>query len=89
MWFTIINRKNVKVKFVLEQAMKAKKWSKGIALLFNRDTKWGWVGGWLAPRRGSFTPGKETQYLLYRKMGGPQGRFGQVRKIYYTINTKI
>jgi hypothetical protein len=47
------------------------------------------VGGWLAPRRGSFTPVKETQYPLYRKLGGPQGRFGHVRKIYYTINTKI
>jgi len=25
-------------------------------------------------------PGK-TRYLLYRRMGGPQGRSGQVRKI--------
>jgi hypothetical protein len=27
-------------------------------------------------------PGK-TRYLLYRRLGGPQGRFGQVRKISY------
>ena len=26
------------------------------------------------------TPGK-TWYPLYRRLGGPQGRFGQVRKI--------
>jgi len=26
-------------------------------------------------------PGKETRYLLYRGLGGRQGRYGQVRKI--------
>jgi hypothetical protein len=26
-------------------------------------------------------PGKETRYPLYRKLGGPQGRSGRVRKI--------
>ena len=31
------------------------------------------------PRR--FTPEKETRYPLYRRLGGPQGRCGQVRKI--------
>jgi hypothetical protein len=29
--------------------------------------------GWLAPRPGRFTPGKETRYPLYRRLGGPQG----------------
>jgi hypothetical protein len=26
-------------------------------------------------------PGKKTQYPLYRRLGGPQGRSGRVRKI--------
>jgi hypothetical protein len=38
-------------------------------------------GGWLTPRPGRFTPEKETRYLLYRRLGGPQGRCGRVRKI--------
>jgi hypothetical protein len=38
-------------------------------------------GGWSTPRLGRFTPGKETRYPLYRKLGGPQGRSGRVRKI--------
>jgi hypothetical protein len=37
--------------------------------------------GWLAPRPGRFTPGKETRYPLYRRLGGPQGRSGRMRKI--------
>ena len=32
-------------------------------------------------RPGRFTPEKDTRYPLYRKLGGPQGQFGQVRKI--------
>ena len=31
-------------------------------------------GGWLTPRPGRFTPGKETQYPLYRRLGGPKGQ---------------
>jgi len=30
---------------------------------------------------GHFTPGKETQYPLYRRLGGPQGQSGRVQKI--------
>jgi hypothetical protein len=37
--------------------------------------------GWLAPRPDRFTPGKETRYSLYRRLGGSQGRSGRVRKI--------
>ena len=33
-------------------------------------------GGWSAPRPGRFTPGKETWYSLYRRLGGPQSRSG-------------
>jgi hypothetical protein len=38
-------------------------------------------GGWSIPRPGRFTPGKETRYPLYRRLGGPQGRSGRVREI--------
>jgi hypothetical protein len=37
--------------------------------------------GWVAPRPGRFTPGKETRYPLYRRLGGPQGQSGRMRKI--------
>jgi hypothetical protein len=33
------------------------------------------------PRLGRFTPEKESRYSLYRRLGGPQGRSGRVRKI--------
>jgi hypothetical protein len=39
------------------------------------------VDGWLSPRPGRFTPGKETRYPLYRKLGGSQGWSDSVRKI--------
>ena len=38
-------------------------------------------GGWLTPRPGRFTHGKETRYPLYRRLGGPQCRSGRVWKI--------
>ena len=38
-------------------------------------------GGWSTPRPGRFTPGIETRYPLYRRLGGPQGRSGRLRKI--------
>ena len=37
--------------------------------------------GWWTPRPGHFTPGKETQYPLYRKVGGPQGRSRRAQKL--------
>ena len=33
------------------------------------------------PRPGRFTTGKETRYPLYKRLDGPQGRSGRVRKI--------
>jgi hypothetical protein len=44
----------VKVKFTLEQATRAQKGSRGIALLFLYPR-----GGWSTPRPGRFTPGKD------------------------------
>jgi hypothetical protein len=38
-------------------------------------------GGWFTARPGRFTPEKETLYLLYRRLGEPQGRCGRVGKI--------
>ena len=37
-------------------------------------------GGWSRPRPGRFTAGKDPD-PLYRRLGGPQGRSGRVRKI--------
>ena len=37
--------------------------------------------GWSTPRPDRFTPGKETWYPLYRRLGGPKDRSGRVRKI--------
>jgi len=34
-----------------------------------------------APHPGRFLPLGKTRYPLYRRLGGPQGQFGQVRKI--------
>ena len=34
-----------------------------------------------APRPGRYLPPGKTRYPLYRRLGGPQGRSGQVRKI--------
>jgi hypothetical protein len=35
----------------------------------------------LTPRPGRFTPGKETRCLLFKRLGGPEGRSGRVRKL--------
>jgi hypothetical protein len=39
------------------------------------------VGGWSTPHPSRFTPGKETLYPLYRRLGGLQGRSGRLRKL--------
>jgi len=52
----------------------------GIALLFHdHGTRRGWVVS--STPRLYFTPGKKTRYPFYRRLGRPQCRFGQVRKI--------
>jgi hypothetical protein len=66
----------------LEVAMKAHSGGRGIqrssilSLTSSLD-----VCGWLRPRLGHFTPGKETRYPLYRRLGVPQGWSGRVWKI--------
>ena len=36
---------------------------------FNLGDRW---GGWSTRRPSHFTPGKDTRYLLYMRLGGPQ-----------------
>ena len=53
--------------------------SRGIAVLFlDHDTR---RGEGSASRPGRCLPSEKTRYLLYRRLGGPQGRSGRVRKI--------
>jgi len=74
-----------KLKCPLLQALRlctgrtAYRGSRGIALLFLDHGIRRGVGSASRPVR-SLTPG-ETRYQLYRRLGGPQGRYGQVRKI--------
>ena len=75
----------VKVKRTLVQALRlctgrtAHRESRGIALPFHDHGTRRWRGLSVTPRP-LFAPGKES-VPLYRRMGGPQGRSGQVRKI--------
>ena len=75
----------VKVKCTLVQTLRlctgrtAHRGSRGIALPFHdHGTRRGW-GVSVTPQP-LFSPGK-SRYLLYRRLGGPQGRSGKVRKI--------
>jgi len=45
----------------------------------NFSTRWG--GGWSTAFPSHFTPGKETQYPLDRRLGGPQSQSAVVQKI--------
>src|SRR5215471_13527024 len=60
--------------------MKALRESRGIALLCFLTSALEWGEG-SASRPGRFLPPGKTRYPLYRRLGGPQGRSGQVRKI--------
>ena len=77
-------------RFLHQNPVKNIKWSRyrpgaaqrvgrGIALLFHdRGTRRGWVVS--RTSRPHFTPGK-SRHPFYRRLGGPQVRSGQVRKI--------
>ena len=73
------------IKCTLVQALRlctsrtANRESRGITLLF-LDHGTG-RGDGPASRPGCSLPPEKTQYLLYRRLGGSQGRPGQVRKI--------
>jgi len=66
----------VKVQFTLEQATKAQMGSRGIAL--NLGAGWDRCGQRHDP---AVLPSGKTGYPLFRKLGGPQGRSGLLRKI--------
>jgi hypothetical protein len=69
-----------KVKFTLHHAVKShggrQRFSFAVFLTAALDR-----GGWSTPLAGRFTPGKETGCSFYRRLGGPQGPSGRVRKI--------
>jgi hypothetical protein len=70
----------VKVTFTLEQAMKAQRRSRDIALIFFEPRRY--MGGvCLMPRSGNFNPEKEPRYPLYRRLGGHQDGFGWVHSL--------
>jgi hypothetical protein len=50
-------QRKVKLKVTLQQATKAQRGSRGLAILyFNLSARW---GGWSTPRPGRFTPRKD------------------------------
>ena len=77
--------KKVKVKVTLVQALRlctgrtAHRRSRGIALPFHDNGTRRGEGS--ASRLGRSLPPGKTRYPMYRRLGGPQGRSGQVRKI--------
>jgi hypothetical protein len=65
-------------KFTLYRPPMTLRGSRGIALLFHDlGARRGWV---VSTTLQPLYPGK-TRYPLYRRLGGPQGRPGRVRKI--------
>ena len=72
----------VKVRFAIEQAMKAQTGVQVDAYSSTLSLTSALVrGGWLTPRPGRFASAKENRHPLYRRVGGFQGRCGRVRKI--------
>ena len=68
--FGLLPAVNKKVTFNLEQVVKAQmgeyRYNSTLSLTTALDG-----GGCLTPRPGRFTPGKETRYSVYRRLGGP------------------
>jgi hypothetical protein len=68
------------VDFTLSLATKAVRKSRNIALFWCYTSALEGGKGSMS-RSGRFLPPAKTRYPLYRRLGGPQGRSGQVRKI--------
>jgi len=82
-WVCIGVNWQVPVKFTLQFAMKAKtgrRWQ--LYSFFNLGARWGWmVNATSRPLYSSVRKKeKKTRYPLYRRLGGPQGRSGRMRK---------
>jgi hypothetical protein len=79
-WDPNWNKAVRKVKFTLKQVTKVQggeqTYSSTLSLTLRPDEDW-----WSMPHPGRIRPGKETHYPLYRRLGGPKGRSGRVRKI--------
>ena len=80
-----LGKSKVMVKCTLVQALRlctgrtAHRGNRGTVLLFlNHGTR---RGEGSASRSGHSLPPGKTSYPLYRRLGGPQGRSGQVRKV--------
>jgi hypothetical protein len=71
--------RNLRGKFTLQQTTKALKGSRCIALLFLNPRLYVGVGG-QRHALAALPPGK-IRYPLYRRLGGPRGQSGRVRKI--------
>ena len=69
----------VKVNYTLEQATKAQRESRCIALLFLQPRRSMGVGG--RHHAQAALPPRQTGYQLYRRLSGPQGRSRRVLKI--------
>jgi hypothetical protein len=68
----------LKVKLTPEHATKAQRGGVDVKLYSLTSALDGVGGQHHAP---AALPLGKTQYLLYRKLGGPEGRYGRVRKI--------
>ena len=76
---TIYTYMKVKVKWCRYRPGVAQRVGSGIALLFHdRSTR---RGEWSAARPGRTLPPGKTRYPLYRRLGGPQGRFGRTENL--------
>ena len=81
----LLHKVKVKVKCTLVQALRlctgrlTNRGSRGIALLFLDHGTRRREGS--ASRLGRFLPPGKCRYPFYRRLGGPQGRSGRVRKI--------
>jgi len=66
--------------FALEQTTNAQRGGVEVQLYscFNLGARW---GRWSTSSHNRFTPPGKKRYLLYRRLGGLQGRSGRVRKI--------
>jgi len=71
---------NIKLKFTLRTGHEGPQVGVEVChySFFNSGVRW---GGWSTPSSIRFIQEKDTRYPLYRRLGGPQGRSGRVRKI--------
>jgi len=70
----IVSAKKVKLKRSRYRPSVAQRLGRGIALLFHdRGTR---RGEWSAARPDFTLPPRKTRYPFYRRLGGPQGRYG-------------